>query len=299
MAYRCPPTSPGSRCVQCRMIAGIAHLRGYDLDRPAGARTRCWSACWARTSVRDLVARQEAAGPADGAGDRAGPRPRPRPGDLGGGRRRPGREGGRQAHRGPGRPAHPAGGWPRRRRRRRLRDLAGSAATPTASSCPWHAGRPSSRRARPGWHRAGGPASGASGTSVAGRTSRARRWAPRSASPAMVELAMQPGVLEQQRLERVDGGTGDQSPRRGGRGRRTSSAGGAPRRSSRSPMTSYPRRRISAIQESSRAAAQGCTSGGSERRGRVDTAATGSGGRAARAPGAGSTPAPAPRWRPG
>ena len=104
MTYLVPANITGLALVQCRMVAGIAHLRGYDLTDPR-VRNAVLVSMLGEEAVQRLVERAEAPGAPDGAGHRAGPRPGPRPGDLGGGRRRPGRQGGRQAGRGLGRPA--------------------------------------------------------------------------------------------------------------------------------------------------------------------------------------------------
>ena len=40
MAFTIPANITGLALIQCRMVAGIAHLRGYDLDRPAGPQRR-------------------------------------------------------------------------------------------------------------------------------------------------------------------------------------------------------------------------------------------------------------------
>ena len=124
------------------MIAGIAHLRGYDLDDP-------------RVTQRDprlhprrgrpstaLVKRQEAPGAADGAGHRARPRPRARPDHLRRGRLRPDHQGRRQAARDHRRPAGAGRGRRGRHGRRRLRDLAGRPLRRPGAPAPGPAGSP-------------------------------------------------------------------------------------------------------------------------------------------------------------
>ncbi len=135
MAYMVPANITGLALVQCadgRRHRAPAWLRP---DGPAGAQRRAGE--HARRGGRPGPGEgPEDPGAPDGARHGPGLRPRPRPGDLGGGRRRPGRQGGRQARGGIGRAADPA----RRRTGRAQVPTAtppgGSGATPTASSCP-------------------------------------------------------------------------------------------------------------------------------------------------------------------
>ena len=78
MAVTIPTNITGLALVQCRMVAGIAHLRGYDLDDP---RVRnAILVTHARRGRRQRPGQEaQAAGPADGAGHRAGARRRARP----------------------------------------------------------------------------------------------------------------------------------------------------------------------------------------------------------------------------
>ena len=46
-----PANITGLALIQSRMVAGIAHLRGYDLARPAGQATPSWPASSARTPI--------------------------------------------------------------------------------------------------------------------------------------------------------------------------------------------------------------------------------------------------------
>ena len=73
VAFTVPANITGLALIQCRMVAGIAHLRGYDLTDP-----RVRNAVLVCLLGEDAVTRwcaREAAGAADGDGDRAGPRP--------------------------------------------------------------------------------------------------------------------------------------------------------------------------------------------------------------------------------
>ena len=78
-AVTIPANITGLALIQCRMIAGIAHLRGYDLDDPR-VRNAILACMLGEDTVNALVKQEEAARTADGAGHRAGARPRPRRG---------------------------------------------------------------------------------------------------------------------------------------------------------------------------------------------------------------------------
>ena len=54
MAVTIPANVSGLALVQCRMIAGIAHLRGYDLDDPR-VRNAILACILGEDEVRDLV----------------------------------------------------------------------------------------------------------------------------------------------------------------------------------------------------------------------------------------------------
>ena len=74
MAYTVPANISGLALVECRMIAGIAHLRGYDLADPR-VRNAILVCMLGEESVQRPGAAPEAAGAADGHGHRTGPRP--------------------------------------------------------------------------------------------------------------------------------------------------------------------------------------------------------------------------------
>ena len=78
------------------MVAGIAHLRGYDLDDPR-VRNAILACLLGEDAVEAMVKKRKLPGAADGAGDRTGARPRARPGDLRRGRLRADHPGRRQA----------------------------------------------------------------------------------------------------------------------------------------------------------------------------------------------------------
>ena len=69
-AVTIPTNITGLALIQCRMVAGIAHLRGYDLARPPGPQRD--PACHPRRGRRStqLVRKKKLPGAADGAGDR-------------------------------------------------------------------------------------------------------------------------------------------------------------------------------------------------------------------------------------
>ena len=62
MAYTVPANISGLALVECRMIAGIAHLRGYDLADPR-VRNAVLVCMLGEESVRDLVERQKLPAP--------------------------------------------------------------------------------------------------------------------------------------------------------------------------------------------------------------------------------------------
>ena len=80
-AVTIPANITGLALIQCRMIAGIAHLRGYDLDDPR-VRNAILACMLGEDAVNALVKKRKLPGAADGARHRAGPRPRPRHGHL-------------------------------------------------------------------------------------------------------------------------------------------------------------------------------------------------------------------------
>ena len=96
MAVTIPANVTGLAIIQCRMVAGIAHLRGHDLADP-----RVRNAILALLLGEEQVRRagQEAQAAQHAHGDRHGPGPRPdhRPRHLGGRRDRHRRAGRRQA----------------------------------------------------------------------------------------------------------------------------------------------------------------------------------------------------------
>ena len=80
-AVTIPANITGLALIECRMIAGIAHLRGYDLDDPR-VRNAILVCMLGEDEVDDPGQAQEAAGAADGARHRPDPRPRPGPDRL-------------------------------------------------------------------------------------------------------------------------------------------------------------------------------------------------------------------------
>ena len=66
-AVAIPANITGLALIQCRMIAGIAHLRGYDLHDPR-VRNAILADHARRGGRQELVKQEEAPGPADGAG---------------------------------------------------------------------------------------------------------------------------------------------------------------------------------------------------------------------------------------
>jgi len=62
MAFAVPTNISGLALVECRMIAGIAHLRGYDLDDPR-VRNAVLVCLLGEESVRDLVAAKKLPAP--------------------------------------------------------------------------------------------------------------------------------------------------------------------------------------------------------------------------------------------
>ena len=188
-AVTIPANIAGLALIQARMVAGIAHLRGYDLDDP---RVRnAILACMLGEELVDGLVRERKL-PAPPMAIATAPVHDP---DLdrvlvGRGRLRAGHPGRRQAAGDHRRPA----GADRRRRRSGWASTAsrpgGSGATPRASCA---AGTPvglEQRRGRRGRPAAGARASRASGTSGAGRTAPGRlgveqlaaRGAPRAAA---------------------------------------------------------------------------------------------------------------------
>ena len=69
-AVTIPANVAGLALVQSRMVAGIAHLRGYELADPR-VRNAILACLLGEDAVRSLVKQQEAARPADGHGDRS------------------------------------------------------------------------------------------------------------------------------------------------------------------------------------------------------------------------------------
>ena len=141
-AVAIPVNITGLALIQCRMVAGIAHLRGYDLDDPR-VRNAILVCMLGEESVERPGQQEEAARATDGAGHGAGLRPRSRPDRLRRGRLRADHPGRRQAaggRRSAGGCRSSAGwsGWARTPTR-----PGGSGATPTASSCPAPGGSPS------------------------------------------------------------------------------------------------------------------------------------------------------------
>ena len=78
-ALTIPANITGLALIQCRMIAGIAHLRGYDLDDPR-VRNAILVTLLGEDVVGDLVKSKKVPGAADGPGHGAGARRRHRPG---------------------------------------------------------------------------------------------------------------------------------------------------------------------------------------------------------------------------
>ena len=76
-AVAIPANIVGLTLLQCRMIAGIAHLRGHDLDDPRVRNAILMTLLGEDTVDRDGQ-EEEAPGPADGAGHRPRPRRPPR-----------------------------------------------------------------------------------------------------------------------------------------------------------------------------------------------------------------------------
>ena len=62
MAFAVPTNISGLALVECRMIAGIAHLRGYDLDDPR-VRNAVLVCLLGEESVHDLVAAKKLPAP--------------------------------------------------------------------------------------------------------------------------------------------------------------------------------------------------------------------------------------------
>ena len=62
MAYLVPANITGLALVQCRMVAGIAHLRGYDLSDPR-VRNAVLVSMLGESSVQDLVRSQQLPAP--------------------------------------------------------------------------------------------------------------------------------------------------------------------------------------------------------------------------------------------
>ena len=73
-----PANIAGLALLQCRMVAGIAHLRGYDLDDPR-VHNAILLCTLGEEAVKNLVEAQDDARRPDGAGHGADPRPRARP----------------------------------------------------------------------------------------------------------------------------------------------------------------------------------------------------------------------------
>ena len=276
-------------------LGGAGHRRGHDPrqhhragadpvpdDRRAsrtcaattsttrGCATRSWPACSARTQVDEPGQEEEAAGAADGAGHRARPRPRPRPGHLRRGRLRP------DHARSPasGSPSRSAAGsrssaaWSARAPT--ATPPGGSAATPTASSCPAPAVDRAAARGPAGRPAAGARPSRGTGTSAAGRPAPARAASRASSRGEPLLGVPQPGVLEQQRRDRVDARRRPPAPRRAGRGRPSTSQrrrADAGRRGRRPRRTRA--RLISSTHDAASSCAHGWTSGGSASRGRA------------------------------
>ena len=61
MAFTIPANVTGLALIQCRMVAGIAHLRGHDLDDPR-VRNAILSMLLAEEQVNDLVKKKKLAG---------------------------------------------------------------------------------------------------------------------------------------------------------------------------------------------------------------------------------------------
>ena len=72
-----PANITGLALIQCRMVAGIAHLRGYDLEDPR-VRNAILVTILGEDAVNALVKRRKTPGAADGAGHRPAARPQPR-----------------------------------------------------------------------------------------------------------------------------------------------------------------------------------------------------------------------------
>ena len=77
VAITIPANITGLALIQCRMIAGIAHLRGYDLDDPR-VRNAILTCMLGEDVVTRMVKKRQLPGTADGHRHGAGARPRPR-----------------------------------------------------------------------------------------------------------------------------------------------------------------------------------------------------------------------------
>ena len=145
LAVALPANLVGLTLLQCRMVAGIAHLRGYDLDDPR-VHNAVLACILGEDKVQSADPQEDDPGAADGDRHRARPRPAPRPADGRRGHLRAAHPGRRQARRHHGRPADPGGRRAWSARASTATPPGRSAATPTASCCRAAPGRPAAPR---------------------------------------------------------------------------------------------------------------------------------------------------------
>ena len=86
MTVMVPANIAGLALIQCRMVAAIAHLRGYDLDDQR-VRNAILASLLGEERMLSLIRKKKLPGHPDGDRHGAGPRPAPRPGDGQRGRR--------------------------------------------------------------------------------------------------------------------------------------------------------------------------------------------------------------------
>ena len=227
-AVTIPANITGLALIQCRMVAGIAHLRGYDLDDPR-VRNAILACMLGEDAVNALVKKRKL--PAPPMALATAPVHDPHLDRV------------LSAEVASELITQVAGKRLAITIGRRVPVVGGVVGMGADGFATWQVGRYAGRELLPAQPpvdlqqprvpsplvlRAGARPSRASGTSGAGRTAPAPAGSRRSSARSRASRLAQPGVLQQQRLDRVDARRRRPGARRAGRGRRTRRPAGAP-----------------------------------------------------------------------